>query len=187
MFGVATEIDGKKLPLSCTRTGRKTPGGTKGTLRILLRKGVTHKSRTIIFVHHGWLSDIPLCSLVPPPTYPPIWATRQYPRLRCLSLCSCVPGSGLESLKQQHSRTKPPHPSGPIRYPLIGSFLGVPRDPLMWKLFDSIAKKFSRCSTPVGGHPTEDATVLRHRHAIPEVLLNGRCPSFLMKPFVHSC
>ena len=62
-------------------------------------------------------------------------------------------------LKWRHSRTRPPYPPGPARYPLIGSVLELPRDVPIFKAFVSIAEKFSRCLTPTEGHHAKGVAV----------------------------
>ena len=62
-------------------------------------------------------------------------------------------------LKWQRSATRPPYPPGPARYPLIGSVLEIPRDVPAFKVFVSMAEKFSRWSTPTEGCQTKYVTV----------------------------
>jgi hypothetical protein len=92
----------------------------------------------------------------------------------------CAAASLVLVLKWQRSGGRSPYPPGPRRYPLIGSVLAVPHDVPIWKGFMLIAKEFSRCLTPTGGHSTKAAALPRHECVVPEVLFNrlGRSEQF---------
>ena len=73
----------------------------------------------------------------------------------------------------QRNGGRPPYSPGPRGYPLIGSVLDVPQKLLIWGGYSVIAQRYSKCSAPVRGYPTEKASILRHRCTEHEVILKG--------------